>query len=134
MNTTIDTPEPARRRRRDTDPGPRGRWALAGLGLALACTLALPAAGEAQQQVPPPPVEEERSPRDGITLSIVPDVTWTNWDDDIGIDNTTLLGGMLSLGFGPFVDLQGYYRRQAGATLEAVNIDDDVLQDELDVA
>jgi hypothetical protein len=133
MNTTIDRLEPPRRRRRNGDTTSRGRSGLAGVAVALACALALPAGAQAQQQVPPPPVQEERSPRDGITLSIVPDVTWTNWDDDTGIDNTTLLGGVLSLGFGPFVDLQGYYRRQAGATLEAVGIDDDVLQDELDV-
>lgn len=40
-----------------------------------------------------------------------PSVTWTEWDESLGLGKARSLGGSAGLGFGEYVDLTAFYRR-----------------------
>lgn len=69
-----------------------GSLALAGF---LAPSLASSPAGLAAQQV---------------RVNLRPTVTWTQWDETLGLGDARSLGVSAGLGFGEYVDLAGYFR------------------------
>ena len=66
---------------------------LAGL---LAGALASPSAPLAAQQ---------------LRYNLRPSVTWTEWDESLGLGKARSLGGSAGLGFGEYVDLTAFYRK-----------------------
>lgn len=70
-----------------------GSLALAGV---LAPILAFSPAGLAAQQV---------------RVNLRPTVTWTEWDETLGLGDARSLGISAGLGFGEYVDLAGYFRK-----------------------
>ena len=70
-----------------------GSLALAGF---LAPILSFSAAGLAAQQV---------------RVNLRPTVTWTEWDETLGLGDARSLGVSAGLGFGEYVDLAGYFRK-----------------------
>ena len=76
----------------------RGNLAPGALALAgcLAPVLAFSPAGLAAQQV---------------RVNLRPTVTWTEWDETLGLGDARSLGVSAGLGFGDYVDLAGYFRK-----------------------
>ena len=70
-----------------------GSLALAGV---LAPILVVPSTGLAAQQV---------------RVNLRPTVTWTEWDETLGLGDARSLGISAGLGFGEYVDLAGYFRK-----------------------
>ncbi|MHB1193620.1 MAG: OmpA family protein [Longimicrobiales bacterium] len=46
----------------------------------------------------------------GLTVRVAPEASATRWEEEVGIEDATFLGGGLSLGFGRYVTLRGSYR------------------------
>lgn len=59
----------------------------------------------------------DRAEAQGLTYSLVPSARWIDWDDDLGFDESRLLGGGINIGFGRYVGLTAFYHEDADATL-----------------
>lgn len=46
-----------------------------------------------------------------LRYNLRPSVTWTEWDESLGLGKARSLGGSAGLGFGEYVDLTAFYRR-----------------------
>lgn len=46
-----------------------------------------------------------------LRYSFRPSVTWTEWDESLGLGKARSLGGSAGLGFGEYVDLTAFYRK-----------------------
>ncbi|HSW28638.1 MAG TPA: hypothetical protein VLH75_03995, partial [Longimicrobiales bacterium] len=46
----------------------------------------------------------------GLTVRVAPEASAVRWEEKVGIEDATFLGGGLSLGFGRYVTLRGSYR------------------------
>ena len=46
-----------------------------------------------------------------LRYSLRPSVTWTEWDESLGLGKARSLGGSAGLGFGEYVDLTAFYRK-----------------------
>ena len=44
-----------------------------------------------------------------LRYSLRPTVTWTEWDEALGLENARFLGGSAGLGFGEYVDVTAFY-------------------------
>ena len=44
-----------------------------------------------------------------LRYSLRPTVTWTEWDETLGLENARFLGGSAGLGFGEYVDVTAFY-------------------------
>ena len=47
----------------------------------------------------------------GIRYNLRPTVTWTEWDESLGLGDARSLGGSAGLGFGEYVDLTAFYAK-----------------------
>lgn len=45
----------------------------------------------------------------GLSYALTPGVDWVQWDEKIGLEDDLLYGGRLSLNFGRYIALRGYY-------------------------
>jgi hypothetical protein len=45
----------------------------------------------------------------GLNYSLAPGAEWVLWDSDLGLEDNVLYGGRLSLNFGRYIALRGYY-------------------------
>jgi len=45
----------------------------------------------------------------GLSYTLTPGVDWVQWDDKIGLEDDVLYGGRLSMNFGRYIALRGFY-------------------------
>lgn len=50
-------------------------------------------------------------PAQQLRYNLRPSVTWTEWDESLGLGKARSLGGSAGLGFGEYVDLTAFYRK-----------------------
>lgn len=53
----------------------------------------------------------------GLTFTASPVARWIQWDDDLGFDDSRLLGGAVGIGFGRYVGLEAYHQEDEGTDL-----------------
>ncbi len=55
----------------------------------------------------------------GFSLILSPTAEYTWWDKNISIENTCLYGGKVGFGFGPILELRGYYLKNTNANFKS---------------
>ncbi|MBT8405011.1 MAG: outer membrane beta-barrel protein, partial [Gemmatimonadetes bacterium] len=53
----------------------------------------------------------------GLTFTASPSARWIQWDDDLGFDDSRLLGGAVGLGFGRYVGLEAFHHQDDDVAL-----------------